>query len=193
MPPPMSSQSLRTITSPRPVPLRWGERGIDLAEWLEQTLAMDGSNADAGIRHGDDKPQRAGRARGLSSRGQFDRPGRRCELERISEQVAEDLVDAQGIREEPLRHGGVDVAAKLQPLLPGFELGTTRDAFEMPANLGGPHIQRKSAGSIRERSRTSVTSASSMRPLCSMLSAISCCSAGDLGSFSRGEANPMTP
>ena len=95
-------------------------RGVRLAERAEQAIHTIGGDADAGIAHGEtevhelaSRELRRRRETGLDQDEDLSLGG---ELDRVVQEIDQDLAQPRGVALDHGRHGGIDLAADLQPL-----------------------------------------------------------------------------
>ena len=119
--PPMASTRRLEIDSPRPVPPNL--RVVELSAWMNganRVVDPVRRDADAGVADGKRQRHLAVRAPGVALKLKVTSP-RLGELDRIAEQIQENLPQSQRVAAEKTRRRRVDVHQQLQALLGGAQ------------------------------------------------------------------------
>ena len=157
--PPIKWTRLEAMASPSPVPPILPRRGsIGLGEGREDPRLVVRRDADSRIRHGELQEHLRGLAAARSSGGaQAGHAHRhfalRRELDRVADQVRQDLAESQRIADQPIRQVLRQIADQLQALLAGPDsqrlerlvqgrAEAERDGFQLePAGLDAGEIE----------------------------------------------------
>jgi hypothetical protein len=157
---------------------------------MEQPPLLFGGDADPGVGHVEAQLRFTGLVR--APRHPDDDLALLGELDRVADQVEQDLADPPGIARQPRGDRAVDAAAQLEPLL----LRTLRqegDALlDQLARVVFDPFDVELAGPILLKSRMSLMRSSSASPQPRMVSAYSRCSKSRRDS-SRSPVIPITP
>jgi hypothetical protein len=119
-------------------------RGIRLSEGVEDEPAFVVGNADACVLHGDIQRHRLRRDRfGVDTHRDLAPLG---ELDRVADQIEDDLADSPGVADQIVRDIGPDLVHELEPLGVGERRERLEHLAERLAQAEGHGLQLEPAG-----------------------------------------------